>query len=293
MTLRHLEIFMAVCKAMSMTDASRQLNMSQPAVSKAVAELEAFYGVKLFERIRRRLYLTEAGSTLQSYAASILDRYEESVSLLREGSVFSVCRLGVNITCGETVLADVCRRIREEDPGLDLRVSVFNSGEIAAMILNNTCDIGLIDRADDPRFETEAISEEEIGLFALDGYFAKEKITAGELQKATVILREKGSGSRMIIDPVLSEAAVSQEHLWECGSDDAILSLAEGGLGIAALPLSYMEKHSSALHRIRYGKTEMRRKLYLVRLRDKYMTKAVRGCMATVREYFSVQNAGK
>ncbi|MGN1410711.1 MAG: LysR family transcriptional regulator, partial [Eubacteriales bacterium] len=62
MTIRHMRIFVAVCESnCSITKAAEKLNMTQPAVSLAVSELENYYGVKLFDRISRRLYLSEAG----------------------------------------------------------------------------------------------------------------------------------------------------------------------------------------------------------------------------------------
>ena len=64
MTLRHLEIFRSVCQAESITLAAEHLNMTQPAVSQAIRELESFYRTKLFERMNRRIYITESGRTL-------------------------------------------------------------------------------------------------------------------------------------------------------------------------------------------------------------------------------------
>ena len=62
MTLKHLRIFAEVCRMESITEAARNLNMAQPAVSNAIRELETFYQVKLFERMNRRLYITNAGN---------------------------------------------------------------------------------------------------------------------------------------------------------------------------------------------------------------------------------------
>ena len=84
MTLRHLEIFSAVCAQESFTRAAEQLNMAQPAVSLAIRELETFYAVRLFERMNRRVYLTEAGRTLRQYADTVLSQFQESVEILRE-----------------------------------------------------------------------------------------------------------------------------------------------------------------------------------------------------------------
>lgn len=82
MTLRHLEIFSAVCVQESFTRAAEQLNMAQPAVSLAIRELEVFYNVRLFERMNRRVYLTEAGRTLRQYADTVLSQFQESVEIL-------------------------------------------------------------------------------------------------------------------------------------------------------------------------------------------------------------------
>ena len=84
MTLRHLEIFSAVCAQESFTRAAEKLNMAQPAVSLAIRELEVFYNVRLFERMNRRVYLTEAGRTLRQYADTVLSQFQESVEVLRE-----------------------------------------------------------------------------------------------------------------------------------------------------------------------------------------------------------------
>ena len=84
MTLRHLEIFRAVCARESITLAAEHLNMTQPAVSLAVKELEAFYGVQLLERMNRRIYITDAGRSLLQYADAVLSQFEESVRVLRD-----------------------------------------------------------------------------------------------------------------------------------------------------------------------------------------------------------------
>ena len=76
MTLRHLEVFRAVCARESITLAAEHLNMTQPAVSLAVKELEAFYGVQLLERMNRRINFTDAGRSLLQYADAVLTHFE-------------------------------------------------------------------------------------------------------------------------------------------------------------------------------------------------------------------------
>ena len=77
MTLRHLRIFVAVCETGSMTAAASQLFIAQPSISLAVSEMEEYYGVKLFDRISRKLYLTENGRRALQYARHIIDLLDE------------------------------------------------------------------------------------------------------------------------------------------------------------------------------------------------------------------------
>ena len=77
MTLRHLHIFRTVCHTGSITEAAARINMTQPAVSLAIKELESFYQTRLFERRNRKIYLTDSGKTLLPYAETILHQFEE------------------------------------------------------------------------------------------------------------------------------------------------------------------------------------------------------------------------
>ena len=145
MTLRHLEIFRAVCARESVTQAAEALNMTQPAVSIAVKELEAFYGVRLFERMNRRLYITEAGRSLLQYADTVLTQFQESVQVLRQGGVRGRCRFGMTVTIGETWLPAILTRLEGELPQLDAEAFIQNSRRTEEMVLQNEIDFALVD----------------------------------------------------------------------------------------------------------------------------------------------------
>ena len=140
MTLRHLEIFCAVCAQGSFTRAAEKLNMAQPAVSLAIRELEVFYNVRLFERMNRRIYLTEAGRTLRQYADTVLSQMRESVEVLRESGARGTCAFGVHVTLGETRLAEILIHLAAELPEMEIRACVQNSRETERMILQNELD---------------------------------------------------------------------------------------------------------------------------------------------------------
>ena len=105
MTLRHIRIFLAVCEnGNNTTRAARALYLAQPAVSRAVAELEEYYGVRLFDRIGRRLYLTEAGRRMWEYAVHICGLFDDLEKGLRGWDEQGVLRVGASITIGSPVM---------------------------------------------------------------------------------------------------------------------------------------------------------------------------------------------
>ena len=97
MTLRHLEVFTEVCHLESITLAANRLNMAQPAVSTIIRDLESFYGVRLFDRMNRRIYITQAGTMLYNYAMSILSQLDDVKELLNESNASGTLRIGSNI----------------------------------------------------------------------------------------------------------------------------------------------------------------------------------------------------
>ena len=145
MTLRHLEIFCAVCAQGSFTRAAEKLNMAQPAVSAAVRELEEYYGVKLFDRISRRLYLTEAGKRFQQYASHVASLFDDMEKEMRDWEALGVLRIGASITIGSWLLPGYVKRFSKKYPGMDVRVSVEQSERLEKRLLNNELDFALME----------------------------------------------------------------------------------------------------------------------------------------------------
>ena len=105
MTKRHFTIFAEVCRQMSFSKAAEALNTTQPTVSLAVKELEEHYGVRLFERMNRRIYMTEAGRALLSTAQEVLRGFQQAEDQLRKAPYR--LRVGANVTFGATRLPRV------------------------------------------------------------------------------------------------------------------------------------------------------------------------------------------
>ena len=104
MTIRHLRIFEAVAREGSMNRAAARLYLSQPTVSKAVKELEEYYGVRLFERLSQRLYITREGELLLSYARQVLEGFDRMERALRRPDRPQELRVGCSVTVGTALI---------------------------------------------------------------------------------------------------------------------------------------------------------------------------------------------
>ncbi len=101
MTIKHLKLFLAVCNNdFNTTRAANELHTTQPAVSLAIRELEQYYGVVLFDRIGRRLKITEAGQRFQEYAFHIITLFDDMEKVMKDFESFGILRVGAIITIG-------------------------------------------------------------------------------------------------------------------------------------------------------------------------------------------------
>ena len=271
MTLRHLTIFRAVCQTESITLAAEHLNMTQPAVSLAVRELEDFYGVQLFERMNRRIYITEAGRTLLQYADTIL----------------SQCRFGVHVTFGETVLPSLLRRLAEQLPDITVRAFVTNTRENEEMLLRNELDFAVIDNVKGlEALRTVPLGKEEMAVVCRPDHRSGNSITLEELAGERLLLREKGSGTRDSIDTVFGTAGLTVSAFLDSSSTYALLSCAREGLGVTILPRSLTAEalREGTLKELTVTDGAFFRRYYLAHHKNKYLTDSVRQVVQALQD---------
>ena len=120
--------------------------MTQPAVSLAIKELEQYYGVHLFDRIGRRLKITDAGQHFLQYAIHISDLFSDMETGLRDWDSKGILRIGATITIGSQFLPNYVKAFSELCPELDVRVTVMQSERHGTKkILTNELDCALIE----------------------------------------------------------------------------------------------------------------------------------------------------
>ena len=243
MTRKHFTIFAEVCRFLNFSQAAEALNTTQPAVSLAVKELESHYGVALFERMNRRVYLTPAGEALLATAQDVLRGFQEAEETLGQGRPLAL-RVGANVSFGEAGLAQVLGRFRQEHPQVRLRALVANSDKIQSLLAENQLDVGIVDGLGvSERLRAQPLYQEELVLAAAPGRFPAPA-TVEELAALPLLLREPGSGLRSSVDRVFSQQGLAPQPLLESTSTAALAQAAKAGLGVAILPEALAQRES-------------------------------------------------
>lgn len=281
MTLRHFKIFAAVCDTMNMTSAAKALFMSQSAVSQAIAELEIHYDVKLFERLSRKLYLTQAGKKLLSYARHIIRMNAEVETNMKALHESGLIRIGASVTVGAYVLPKLVSRFQVINPKTDIRVFEDNTAEIESLLLNDEIDIGIVEgETTSPDILKYPFMDDELVLICGAGHrLAKlPSVEPHELEQEKFIIREKGSGTRKTFEDMMAVNGLTWNATWVCNNADSIKMAVAQGLGVSFISrLSVKNEVTSGLLIEKSIKNmEFKRQFKIIYHKHKYLTQSMK-----------------
>lgn len=277
--LRDLKIFREVCRCQSVTGAAAKLNMAQPAVSLAIRGLETHYGVKLFERMNRRLYITEAGEYLLHTADAMLMQLEETERALQGREVAGVLRVGANITCGTFLLPLVLKRMAAAHPACSITATIGNSSMTEDRIARNELDLAIVENVQESEsFYTKLIYKEEMAVVCAPEYAAagSGRMNVSALSRERLLLRERGSGMRNSLDLTFASFGIELPAPYvESTCNETLLACARQGLGIAVSSRKLVEGDLKAgrLVEIPVSDAAFLRNYYLVYHKQKYVTR--------------------
>ncbi|PAX80106.1 DNA-binding transcriptional regulator YeiE [Citrobacter sp. TSA-1] len=276
-TLRQLEVFAEVLKSGSTTQASVMLALSQSAVSAALTDLEGHLGVQLFDRVGKRLVVNEHGRLLYPRALALLEQTTEIEQLFRKDN--GAIRVYASSTIGNYILPAMIARYRQDFPDLPLELSVGNSQDVINAVLDFRVDIGLIEG---PCHSTEIISEpwleDELVVFAAPSSpLTKGPITLEQLAASPWILRERGSGTRELVDYLLLSHLPRFQMAMELGNSEAIKHAVRHGLGISCLSRRVIAEQLQAgtLSEVTVPLPRLVRTLWRVHHRQKHISNAI------------------
>jgi DNA-binding transcriptional LysR family regulator len=239
LTLEQLRIFVAVAEREHVTLGARDLNLTQSATSAAIAALEARHATKLFDRVGRRIALTEAGRVFLEEARAVLARAGAAEAVLADLS--GLKRGALSIAASQTVggywLPERLGRFREQYPGIAVTVTIGNTQQAAAQVRDGAADLGIVEgEVDMPVLAATAVAEDEMVLVVRPAHpWAKGAGKQGMgLTGSPWVVRERGSGTRAIFDG-LAGTAVPADDLLVLPSNEAVRGAVIAGAGAAVL----------------------------------------------------------
>ncbi|WP_336698140.1 DNA-binding transcriptional regulator YeiE [Pantoea dispersa] len=285
-TLRQIEVFTEVLKSGSTTQASQVLALSQSAVSAALADLESQLGVQLFDRVGKRLVLNEHGRLLYPRAVGLLEQAIEIEQLFKEDN--GAIRLFASSTIGNYLLPGMIAAYRRDFPMLPLELSVGNSQDAINAVADFRVDIGLIEGpCHEPDIISEPWLEDELVVFAApDAPLLRQPATLETLAAAPWILRERGSGTREIVDYLLLSHLPQFQLGMELGNSEAIKHAVRHGMGISCLSRRVIADllEAGTLKEVPVPLPRLTRTLYRIHHRQKHLSKALSRFLAYCRE---------
>ncbi len=289
MTLRHMKIFVAVFRHSNITKAAEELHLAQPSVSFAVKELEDYYGIRLFERIGRRIYPTETGKNFYGHALHIVAMFDELETKIRNWDSLGTIRIGASITIGTHILPTLLKQFQTFFPELRTEITIRQSVAIEQHILNNDIDIGLIEnQPDHPDLLAYPFMEDFLQPIVANDHPLSQchEVTLEQLAKYPFLMREKGSAGREILDACFALHQITVHPLWESASTQAIVRGVAEGLGVAVLPCLLVKKNIEE-HMVKMlpFTQPLTRKLNIIWHKSKYLTNSMNAFIELCKKY--------
>ena len=252
-----LRVFVTAARTLSFSKCAAALNITQPAVSRHIGELEARYGMPLFTRGTSGVALTKAGGLLLSHAEGLLSAYQKmdyDMELLSQTSQGRLS-IGASTTIAMYLLPPVLASFMELSGGVEVSMLSGNSENVEQWLRDGTVDIGFVENASRrPWLHYEPLMADELVLVAgTQGRFGTlESVTPEELRGLPLVLREKGSGTREIIERTLNRRGIRVEDLnvvIELSSTEAIKSFVRSSdtLAIVSVIALHRELADSSL----------------------------------------------
>jgi len=285
MTLRHFRIFVTVCNHGSITKASEILYIAQPSVSLAIKELENNYGIKLFDRMSRKVIITEAGKKFFEYASHILALLDEIETSANNWNSEGTIRVGTSITIANYLLPLYMNEFKRGNPQTKIYVNVDNSKKVEDLVIKNEVDFALVEGNihNNSIIAKEKFMNDELVLVCGPNhpYANIKEIDLDTIKTQDFILREKGSANRDMFDGILHLNGIEITPAWQSISTHVIIEAVRNGFGISVLPyfLVKIALDRDLLHRIKIKNILMKREYSIIYHKNKVLTNSMKTFM--------------
>jgi DNA-binding transcriptional LysR family regulator len=296
MNLNHLAVFYAVAQAGSMTLGAERLDISQPAVSKQVQELEHALGVHLFDRIGRRVHLSQAGEILADYAHRLFALAREVETAMADVRAVGRGRLavGASTTIGTYLLPSVVAEFWRRHPGVELLVQIENTEQVHRRLAGHELDVGLTEGlVEEQELDAEVFHQDELVVIAAPGHrlAGQRQVPLSAVREEPFILREPGSGTRAVEERALARLKLPVRAVMALGSTEAIKRVVAEGVGLAIVSRLAVcaERAAGTLAVLPVAGLHIERPLHLVRRKGRRNGPALQAFCGVLREMTASQ----
>jgi len=279
-SLRQLEVFLAIARVESVSQAAEALGMSQSAASGSLLDLERQFSVQLFERAGKRLKLNELGRSVRPRAEAVLEHAAEFERAMESRSDTGPLRIGATMTIGNYLAVPLLARFRRQYPGTSPTLVIANTEEIARQVANFELDVALVEgEVEHPELELTRWRDDDLVVFcAPDDRLAKKRaLTDDDLRQATWIVREHGSGTRQAFDRAMRGLLPDLQIALTLQQTEAIKSAVEGGLGVGCVSRLALETafKNGTLRPCRVPHRDFRRQFFFLLHKRKQQSQAI------------------
>lgn len=286
MTLHHLKIFIKVTESGSVSAAARECHLAQPTVSQIIKELEDFYGVRLFERLSKRLYITEEGRRLLARAREVMGAYERLDYDMSPDKRQDRLRIGSSVTVGMCLMPSLVKRFGAAMPETEIYCYVNNTQTIERMLLASELDVAIVEgRVRSKDLISFHCRDDYVALFcsAAHPFAARTSVALSELCGEPFVLRESGSGTREIFENFMEERGLKIKVKWEVACFDSTLRavVEEGCVGVASVRLLAPHLKNGDVRAVCRAGGEWDRTFSLIYHKDKFLNEDIK-CFAAI-----------
>ena len=289
-----IKIFKTVVEKGGFSLAAQELHMTQSSVSQQIQALEAYFGMKLFDRMYRKIIVTQAGAALYPYAIELERLYQDAdktMQALKE-DIAGQLRIGCSMTIGEYVMPSILVSFSRMHPLVSISMDVANTEQITSMVIGGSISLGFIEghyEKMDMLTDKQFAGDQLIVIAPIDSKLSLKPMSLAELMNARWVTREKDSGTRIIFEEYLAARGLDPQKLnvvLEMGSTQAVKEAVKAGMGIAAISGLTVE------NAIKYGELSVipleegviERKFTMLYCKDRFQTCAVEKFISYVME---------
>jgi len=285
MTIKHLRVFTEVYQQMHISHAAEQLHMTQPAVSRSIQELEKYYGIHLFERIKHRLYRTQSGDELYAQAVHIIESFDTMETAMRNRDECGTLRVGASITIGNFFLPPVVKEFQQNHPYAQVKVTISNTETIANAILDNKVDVAIVEGTVTSSYIHDKHLGEDIMVLILPPLHpltTVPEVRMRDIVRYPLLLREPGSAGRTYLNHVFASHEITLEPRWESTSTQALVKAVAYNIGISILPkqLVLQDLKAGVITTQPVADEAFVRSSHLIWHRQKYLTRTAKEFIA-------------